>query len=198
MDRERTPCIKKKALEEGYTIGYVDESAFSHCPYVRHTYHKKGERAILKHGPLRGGVQAISMVTPNGGLYFNVKEGSFQGEDIVVFLRHILHHFRRKKVLIIWDGATTHKSALVKDFLRNEAKGRIHLAMLPSHSPQLNVDEQAHGFIKQNKLANILFNNVKDLKEAVIDGYNWLKNQDALVHNFFFHKEAGFYQSPTA
>jgi hypothetical protein len=198
MARGRITTIEKKALEEGYTIAYVDESAFSHCPYVQRTYHQKGQRAVLKHGPLRGGVQAISMVTPTGGLYFKVKEGSFKAEDVVQFLRQVLIKYKRKKLLIIWDRATTHRSEEVKAFLKNEAKGRIHLAMLPSHAPQLNVDEQAHGYIKQHKLANRLFITLKELHAAVLFEYQWLKCNPHLIHNFFFHKDTAFYQSSTA
>ena len=179
-------------------IGFIDEAAFSHCPYVQRTYHPKGQRAILKHGPLRGGVQAISMVTPNGGLYFKVKEGTFKGQDVAEFLEELLYYFRTKKLLLIWDGATTHRSKEVKEILRNKANGRIHLEMLPSHGPQLNVDEQAHGYIKQHKLANSFFPNAKELLNAVIKEYKWLKNQKWLIHNFFFHGDTGFYRSSTA
>jgi transposase len=190
--------VEKKALEEGYVIGYIDESAFSHCPYVRRTYHLKGQRPVLVHGPLRGGVQAISMVTENGGLYFKIKRGSFKGEDVAAFLENLLHHFRRKKLLIIWDGASTHRSKEVKHFLSTKAKGRIHLEILPSHSPELNADEQAHGYIKQNRLANDLFLTVDQLEKAVITEYEWLKTQGWLIHNFFLHKDVAFYHTSTA
>lgn len=182
-----------KAKAENYVIGYIDESAFSYCPYVCRTYSPKGIRPILRHGYHRGGVQAISMVTENGGLYYKVKSGTLSGEDVANFLRSLLYYFRRKKLIIIWDGASQHKSDEVKAFLKNEANGRIHLEMLPSHSPELNVDEQAHGYIKKNLLPNRLIYKAKDLKKAVVESYEWLKDQTWLVHNFFFHKDTGFY-----
>lgn len=173
----------------------MDEAAFSHCPYVQRTYHLKGQRAILKHGPLRGGVQAISMVTPNGGLYFKIKQGAFKGQDVADFLEDLLYSFRSKKLLLIWDGAPTHRSKEIKDLLKNRANGRIHLEILPSHSPQLNVDEQAHGYIKQHRLANIFSYDVNELFNTVTKEYQWLKKQKWLIHNFFFHKDTGFYRS---
>ena len=195
MEREEASRIKKKAREEGYVIGYIDESAFSYCPYVCRTYSPRGVRPVLRHGYHRGGVQAISMVTQNGGLYYKVKDGSFKGKDVASFLRSLLFHFRSKKLLLIWDGAKQHTSEEVKDFLRNEANNRIHLEILPSYSPQLNVDEQAHGYIKKNLLANRLFYKSVELKKSVIEGYEWLKGQSWLVYNFFFHEETGFYQT---
>jgi len=195
MEGRAVTCVEKKALEEGYVIGYVDEAAFSHCPYVQRTYHPKGHRPVLKHGPLRGGVQVISMVTPTGKLYFKIKEGSFKGGDVVRFLEYLVYHFRSRKLLLIWDGATTHRSKQVKEFLRTKAKGRIHLAILPSHSPQLNVDEQTHGYIKQQCLANCFIRTKIGLIKKVKEAYEWLKKQKWLIHNFFFHKETGFYHS---
>ncbi len=198
MAGRKVARFKKKALREGYVIGYVDEAAFSHCPYVQRTYHLKGQRPVLLHGPLRGGVQAISMVTENAGLYFHVKQGSFKGGDVAAFLEGLLYHFRRCRLLIVWDGATTHRSKEVKHFLRTRAKGRIHLEILPSHSPDLNADEQAHGYIKQYRLANHLLPTVDGLQKAVMAEYEWLKTQDWLIHNFFLHEDVGFYQISTA
>lgn len=149
----------------------------------------------MLHGPLRGGVQAISMVTAKGGLYFKVINGSFKGKNVVEFLADLLYRFRRKKLLIIWDGATTHKSKEVKHFLSTKSKGRIHLEILPSHSPQLNVDEQVHGYIKQYRLANRLFLKIDDLQKSVEEEYLWLKSQTWLLYNFFFQQKTGFYHS---
>lgn len=147
---------------------------------------------------MRAGIQAISMVTPNGSLYFTVKRGRFKGEDVVAFLKKLLYHFRRYKLLIIWDGASQHTSDEVKHFLKKEAKGRIHLERLPTYSPELNVDEQVHGYIKKQLLANKLFKNLSQLKVAVEDGYQWLKDNAWLVHNFFFHKDVAFYDTSSA
>ncbi len=69
MARANSSGLKKKALKEGYSIAYVDEAAFSYFPYVQKTYHRKGQRCIVKHGPLRGGIQSISMVTTRGRIH---------------------------------------------------------------------------------------------------------------------------------
>ena len=113
------------------------------------------------------------MVIPGGKLYFELKRGSFKGVDVANFLRKVLKRFRRKKLIIIWDGATIHWSKEVKEFLRTEAKGRILLVQLPSHSPQLNADEQAHSLIKTHDFKNRLFTSIKEL-EHKFD--NHLKN----------------------
>lgn len=142
---------------------------------------------------MRGGVQSISLITPSGKLYFKIKEGSFKALDVVEFLREMKSKFRRKKLLIIWDGARTHTSQEVKDYLENEANGRIHLVRLPPYSPQLNADEQVHGIIKCNDFKNRLFTEIDILKREVTDAFNRLSKKPRIVANFFHHKEVGFY-----
>ena len=96
-----------------------------------------------------------------------------KGADIANFLSKLLYHFRSKNLLIIWDGAKQHFSDEVKALLKKSGEKRIHLEILPAHSPELNVDEQAHGYIKKNLLANRLFYKLSDLRNAVIDGYEF-------------------------
>ena len=187
------PALQKKAAEENRTILYIDESAFSYCPYVCKTYAPKGTRPTLVHGYHRGGIQAISAVSPSGKIYYDIKSGTMNGADVAKFLTKLLYHFRSTNLLVIWDGAKQHFSEEVKALLKERGEKRIHLEVLPAHSPELNVDEQAHGYIKKNLLANRLFYKVSELRNAVIEGYEFLKNNPWLVHNFFFQKDTAFY-----
>ena len=142
---------------------------------------------------MRGGVQSISLITPSGKLYFKIKEGSFKAPDVVEFLKEMKRKFKRKKLMIIWDGARTHTSQEVKDYLKNEANGRIYLVRLPPYSPQLNADEQVHGIIKCNDFKNRLFTEIKTLKSAVTDAFYKLSQKPKTIANFFRHKEVHFY-----
>ena len=187
------PKLKAKAEQENRTILYIDESAFSYCPYVCKTYSPKGIRPILTHGYHRGGIQAISAVAPSGKIYYDIKSGTMKGADVANFLSKLLYHFRSKNLLIIWDGAKQHFSDEVKALLKQKGEKRVYLEILPAHSPQLNVDEQAHGYIKKNLLANRLFYKLSDLRNAVIEGYEYLKNNSWLVYNFFFQEDTAFY-----
>lgn len=172
---------------------YMDEAAFSFFPYVQKTYHRKGKRCIVAHGPLRGGVQTMSMITPSGKLYFKIKRGSFISADVADFLRQMLKKFRKTKLMVIWDGARTHTSEEVKAFLSNEAKGRIHLVRLPPYSPQLNADEQVHGLIKTHDFENQLFTSLDELEEKVAQSFEALSQKPKTIARFFHHKDVAFY-----
>lgn len=172
---------------------YVDESAFSHAPGYRRTYAPVGQTPILRHGNTHGGVQAISAVSPRGDLFFKVKSGSFKAQDIVAFLSDILlGNPEYKKFYIIWDGPMVHKSQILKDFVESLKKKPLKLISLPPYSPQLNVDEQVHGYIKRHRLANILFKTTDSLYKAVESSYQWLSDKKELLCKFFQHKDVGF------
>jgi len=58
----------------------------------------------------------------------------------VEFLRRLITGTQRPVYLIV-DGHPSHRSSLVRQFLRNN-EGRIRLFYLPPYSPELNPDEQ--------------------------------------------------------
>jgi hypothetical protein len=63
----------------------------------------------------------MSGITLEGKLYMLEQDRSFKGDDVVRFLKHLLHQIPGK-LLIIWDGSPIHRSRAVKDFL---ASGRL-------------------------------------------------------------------------
>jgi transposase len=55
--------------------------------------------------------------------------------QVIEFLRHLKRHLP-DKVLIIWDGLASHRSHLVRDFVRQQ-RGRLWLEFLPAYAPVL-------------------------------------------------------------
>src|SRR5436305_10014534 len=85
----------------------------------------------LAHWPLE------SSITPEGKLFHMVREEAFHGEEVVIFLRHLLSHLTGT-LLILWDGSPIHRSQVVKQFLREGGAERIHLEQLPGYARDLN------------------------------------------------------------
>jgi transposase len=44
-------------------------------------------------------------------------------------------------MVVIWDGASIHRSQAIKEFLTNGAAHRLHLGRLPAYAPELNPGE---------------------------------------------------------
>lgn len=172
---------------------YVDEAAYCSLPAVRRTYHRKGERKVIKRGPIHGGVQAISMVAPSGRLLYEIQDRPFTAEDVKGFLERVLKRYRSHGLMVIWDGAKTHRSKEIKAFLSEKKDtGRIKLVRLPAYSPQLNVCEQVHAVIKEDYMPNRSLFTKTELKEAVEQAYEDLSKRPQLVKRFFHHPDTGY------
>jgi hypothetical protein len=61
--------------------------------------------------------------------YFRLFPGTIRSPPVIEFLTHLLRHLPGK-VLVIWDGATTHRSKRVRDFVASQ-NGRLTLEFLP-------------------------------------------------------------------
>ena len=84
--------------------------------------------------------------------YFRLYPGTIKSPQIVDFLRHLRRQLHRK-LLIIWDGLTAHRSRMVQQYVEARA-GAIRLAALPAYAPELNPAEYVWGYCKQHEIAN--------------------------------------------
>jgi transposase len=145
---------QKGALKEGRTIVFCDQSGFYLLPSVVRTYAPIGETPILGEHLSRDHLSAMSGITLEGKLYMLEQDRSFKGEDVVRFLKHLMHQIPGK-LLIVWDGSPIHRSRAVKDFLASGASLRVQLEQLPGYAPDLNPDEGVWKHLKCVELKNL-------------------------------------------
>ena len=139
----------------------------------------------------RDHLSLIAAIAPNGRIYVAGQDHSFSGEDIVWFLTKLCSCYRKRDLLIIWDGASIHHGEAVKAFLK-ERPGRIHLERLPAYSPELNPVELVWNQIKQ-RLKNQVFLSLKDLTVAVLEQVTQLEKHRKGIEVFFHKKEVSFF-----
>ncbi len=108
----------------------------------------------------------MSGITLKGKLYMIEQEKAFKGEDVVRFLKHLMHLMRRipGKLLVIWDGSPIHRSRAIKDFLANGAARRLQLEQLPGYAPDLNPDEGIWRHLKCVEMKNLCCQSLAELK----------------------------------
>ena len=107
---------QKKALKEGRTIVFCDQSGFYLLPMVVRTYAPVGKPPIIHERLTRDHLSVMSGITLDGRLYMIEQERAFKGGDVVRFLKHLMRQVPGK-LLVIWDGSNIHRSRAVKDFL---------------------------------------------------------------------------------
>jgi transposase len=170
----------KKAAEEGYTLVWVDESAFYLLPHVVQTWAPCGQtpQLVVKH--TKDHLSAISSITLDGRLFLQVREGSYDSAAVVGFLRVLLRKVRGR-IILIWDGSPIHRGQAVKDFLRRGAAQRLHLEQLPGYAPDLNPDEGVWNYVKRVELDNVCCHDLGELRTQVIRARERLRHKRAII-----------------
>jgi transposase len=144
---------KKKARRQGRLIVFIDESGLSTRPTRVRTWAPRGQTPLLQE---TFNWKSLSII---GGLallrfYFQIHPGSIKGEQVVEFLRHLQRHLPGK-LLVLWDGAPIHRSALVRDYVAG-TRDRIVVERLPAYAPELNPVEYMWGHLKNHQISNLL------------------------------------------
>ena len=171
---------------------YIDEAGFNLTPSCGRTWSLKGQTPVLEQGCRYKHLSVISAVTETGQFYYAIQEESFTGATVVKFLRQLSEEIDYP-LLTVWDNASIHRAQEVKDFLRDENAGHIHLAAQPGYSPELNADEQAWNWLKYHELKNVCCKTLAELKEKVREAAEKLKAKPSVVRGFFAHQELGFF-----
>ena len=118
--------LLKKAQTEGRVILYIDESACYLLPLLAHTWAPRGQTPVLLEHAGRAHLSLIAAVAPNGQLYVAGQDQAFTSEDIVWFLSKLCGRYRKRDLIVIWDGASIHRGEAIKALL-GAKPGRIHL-----------------------------------------------------------------------
>jgi transposase len=118
----------------------------------------------LLHAPLtRDHLSVISALTQDGRLLLTVQERPFRGPEVVRFLQHVLRQVPGP-VLIIWDGAPSHRAQVVKDCLAQGTTARLQREQLPGYAPELNPDEGIGPYLKHVELRNGCCDDLAELR----------------------------------
>lgn len=163
MEREEVAFPEKRALKEGRTIVFCDQSGFYLLPAVVRTYAPVGKTPILRENLTRDHLSAMSGITLEDTLYMIEQERAFKGEEAVRFLKHLMRRIEGK-LLVVWDGSPIHRGQAVKDFLASGASSRLQLEQLPGYAPDLNPDEGIWKHLKYVELKNLCCQSLSELK----------------------------------
>ena len=101
------------------------------------TWAPRGQTPVIEEKAGKEHLSLIAAMAPNGQLYVGGQDKAYDSEGVIGFLEYLSRRYRRKNLMVVWDGATIHRSKAVKEFL-SRRKGRIHLVSLPGYSPELN------------------------------------------------------------
>jgi transposase len=119
--------------------------------------------------------------------YFRLYPGSIRSAQVVHFLSHLMRHLPGK-LLIIWDGLKSHRSARVRDFVR-EQNGRLWVEFLPAYAPELNPVEYLWGYWKHHELPNFCPKTFAELSYHARRALRRMRRRPTLVTAFWKQAE---------
>ena len=158
---------QKKAVAEGRTILWADESGFYLLPALHRTWAPAGRTPVIRHKLSRERLSAVSAISMTGELYLAAQDHSCEGADLIRFLEQLLEEIPGK-LLVIRDGAPIHRSRAVrsravKEWLGQGAARSIRLEQLPGYAPELNPDEGVWRYLKRVELRNVVCADLEQL-----------------------------------
>ncbi len=180
---------KKNAIRDRAWIIFKDESGFSLTPSVPRTWAPRGKTPVLVHRQrnwTRISAAAVVCYRWDGRrarLYVHLRPGSYNEESLIEVLKDLRRHFRGKKVLMLWDGLTCHKSNLMRTFLESQSSW-LTVERLPAYAPDLNPAEGLWAKIKGRELANRCDLEVADTVTAARIGINRIGRHQQLLFAF--------------
>lgn len=164
--RKKTlPRIKRTIKKHKAILYFEDESNIALTPVMGKSWGLIGEKILHKATGNRGSVSAVSAISSDGRLIFNLfdKEKRLKSQDIINFLSQMLKHHPRRHLVVIMDQASCHKSKMTQEYIDNQK--RLHVFYLPPRSPELNPDEQVWAHLKNHDLKSHQETNEKGLKK---------------------------------
>jgi transposase len=177
---------KKKAKDEQRTITFVDEAGFYLLPMAVHTYAPAGQTPVLEVQLTHDHLSAIGAITPEGKIVMQTQDHSYKGPDVVRFLQLLLREIPGK-LLVIWDGASIHRSQPVKDFLSEGGAKRLHLERLPGYAPELNPQEGVWNLLKRVELKNVCCLDVPHVQRELRRAKERLRHRKPILRQCFAH-----------
>ena len=147
--RTKYPAIRQQAKEKGALIWWGDESGLRSDHQAGTTWGEKGRTPVVKKSGKRFGCNMISAITNQGDMRFMVFEERFTGPVFLNFLERLVKSEKGRKVYLIVDRHSVHKSSKVEKWVQDNAD-KLSLFLLPPYSPELNPDELLNQDMKSN------------------------------------------------
>jgi transposase len=150
METLRLAPRKENAARLAAPLVFIDELGFLLIPSVRKTWGPVGQTPIVPHRYSHERVSAISgiAVSPKRfhcTLYCQLYEDNIQGEEVALFLHHLLRQVQGHLIVLL-DNGKIHRGDPVQQLLSRIS--RLHLVPFPPYAPELNPDEAVWNHLK--------------------------------------------------
>jgi transposase len=176
-------AIKRRAKKQKADIFWADETTIKAEDVRGRGYAPKGKTPVVKRTKRKENVSMISAITNQGKLMWKLYDGSINSMRFIEFAKQLIKYRKRKAVVIV-DGAKTHRSKALKEWLEAN-KERIEMFYLPPYSPDLNPDEHVNADVKYGVGSKHPKRNKEELRKATEEHMLLLESSPERIRRYF-------------
>ena len=153
-------------------------------PLVGRTWAPVGKTPQIRYNFNWKKLSAMAGITLDGKIYFRVyEERSIKKEEVIQYLNQLLRQIRGY-IVILWDGASSHRAKDVTHFL-DEHRDRISAYRIPPYSPDFNPVEWLWAEIKWSRMKGYCPKKLHELRRKLYSCIRSLRNKADLVRSYF-------------
>ncbi len=182
--RNEAPRIRAAVRKFRGILYFQDESNVSLTAFLGKTWAFRGQTPQVRVTGKRGGVTAMSALSGQGRLLFQLFTKRITSEEIKHFLGQMLLHHRRRHLVVVMDQAPPHVSKKTKDYIATEP--RLHVYYLPKYSPDWNPDEKVWNHLKHHELKGHQAKTQQDLHTLTQQKLVTMSQNPSLLRGLFF------------
>jgi len=158
---------------------FMDEATFKMVPTLTRIWAKKGSKPEIPTYDDKRKVVITGGTNPaTGKTHFRLSTNASK-EAALAFLKQIRRIYPGAEIVVLLDGAPSHKSHIVREYAMHDKK--MHLIPLPKYAPKLNDQEGIWKWFRKRVSHNFLFDGPKALSKAIRDAYRYLQGYPELV-----------------
>jgi hypothetical protein len=160
---------------------FEDEARFGRLPVVRTAWAPPGVRPVVQAAVERQFRYVYGAVSPFEGDVDWMIADSMKTVNMNLFLQQISEAHPRDYILLVTDGAGSHKTPDLK------LPDNMAVLLLPPYSPELNPTENLWDHTREKVCANVLFDTLDHVVDRVVAELDRLARSTSQVVSMFLH-----------
>jgi len=162
-------------------VFFYDEAFFKRESTITRGWYLKGFKNSVDCPITKEKVGVLGALNPRNGRVHSLIFDGCDSNTFIYYLESLLDEYKGgKKIALILDNASSHKSKLVKKFVVS-VKGKLELVYLPPYSPDLNPVERVWKDLRYKVTHNVYFDSLEILEEHIM---SYLKERSSSGGNF--------------
>jgi len=168
--------------DESLEVFFYDEAFFKRESTITRGWYLKGLKNSVDCPITKEKVGVSGAINQRDGRVYSLIFDGCDSNTFIYYLEFLLaDYIGCKKIALILDNASSHKSKMVKEFVKS-VNDRLELIYLPPYSPDLNPVERVWKDLRYKVTHNVYFES-KEILEEHIMGYLKVRSSNRVYFN---------------